>query len=576
MQTFRNGYSYDNDCCFWGNLSLEYKYNRTWKECQVAESIFPRQTLTFVGSNVATRTTNDLIADYFGMATDTNIRVCLNPLIQFHKFNIGLTLGLSNICDGLWLQVNAPVIHTKWDLRHDCCSNCSTSCCSSSCCSTCPTANTALSSTAFNGGYMNHTATGTTAPATVAPLTNLTDALTGKVFGDMTEAWLYGKFCGCDNDDTKVGIVDVKLGYNFYECPDYHVGIYLKMGAPTGTRLDCCHATCLFNPIIGNDHWQFGAGLSAHADLWCCDDCHTVTAYFEGYVTHLFERSQARSFDFKNGVMSRYMLLKVFDENNAYSRLINAINYTTRCVKVRADVLGEALLEFVYRNECGFGAGVGYNLYGRSKDKICQVCDPCSSSMKTIKVGFKGCAPVQPVGFLTTTATETITTGTAVYNAPSSILSATQSNATAFACGTVDSAVELYDAATTGTPTSGFVYLDTRQTATATAGDLVSTLRTNGLIASESATGTVDITTAGVVTGLTLAPELITTADLDICSGEAPSIVTHKIFGHLDYTWTDCDWTPFLRAGAEVEFASKCDKGTLNMWGVFLGGGISF
>lgn len=560
-QRYRYG-TYGNEC-FSGEFDLEYTYQRTFKPCRIAESIFPSQTLSFVGSNVATRNaTTDLMADYFGLAADTNITVKYCPRIQYHRFNIGLILGFNNVCDGLWLQINAPVIHTKWELRHNCSSNCSSNCGT-------PTTGT-ISNTAFYAGYMNHG----TPPTTVAPLSSLENALQGKVFGDMTEAWMYGKFCGCDKDATKVGVVDVKLGYNFWDCPDYHVGIYAKFDAPTGTRLDCCHATCLFNPIIGDDHWKLGAGLTAHAELWNCDDCHTLTAYFEGYVTHLFERTQVRSFDFNNGVMSRYELLKVFNSDGiTYSgRLINAIDYTTRRARVKVDVQGEALLELMYKHECGFGFGIGYNFYGRSHEKICKLCDPCNAAASTLKVGFKGCSPVQPVGYLTN-GTVIDATATATY--ADTNFSATQSNATIFGCGTTDSLKELYVAATSNDPTRGFVYLDTRVTNTANIVPGTTTL-SSLTRAQDSATGTLAMTNVGVVNGLTEAPTLITTANLNLCSGSAPSQIVNKVYGHLDYEWKDCDWTPYLRAGAEAEFAGHTKKGNLNMWGVFIGGGISF
>lgn len=562
----RDGYMYGNDC-FWGNLYLEYKYRRSYHSCDIAESIFPRSTLVFTGSQVANRQPTALIADYFGMSQSADVRVAFSPLIQYHRFNIGLTLGLNNICDGIWLQFNLPVVHTKWELRHDCDNTCNSGCPSACSTGTLPTDN-------FPAGYMDLLAT----PA--APLTTVEAALQGRAFGAMKTDWNFGAFCGCDQEDTELAFVDVKLGYNFYECPDYHIGAYLKVNAPTGTRLDCTHAKCIFNPIIGDDHWKLGAGLTAHAEIYNCDDAHTVTAYFEGYVVHPFERNQARSFDLNNGVMSRYMLLKFFKKNsttglqyNPDLGLVNAIDYTTRKVKVGIDVQGEALLEFVYRNECGLAAGLGYNFYGRSHEKICRLCCPCRGDIDDNPVGIKGCSVVQAQGF-TTTGTPEIISGTQPTPQPIAYtVAATQSNATITSCGAVDNAKALH-IASTGTQ-DGFVYVDNLlNKVTITPG---TTLVSDVAIAETSATGTLAIDpTTGAVTGLTNAPVLLTVNDLNLSSGEAPSQVVHKIYGHLDYYWTDCDWTPYIRGGLEVEFASRCQRGVLNTWGAFIGGGISF
>ena len=69
---------------------------------------------------------------------------------------------------------------------------------------------------------------------------------------------------------------------------------------------------------------------------------------------------------------------------------------------------------------------------------------------------------------------------------------------------------------------------------------------------------------------------MLTVADIDINSGLLHSYLSNKVFGHLDYTWEDCDWTPNLYVGGEVEFASHAKRGAMNAWGVFVGGGVSF
>ncbi len=75
-----------------------------------------------------------------------------------------------------------------------------------------------------------------TVPTTTASVTALTAlnvpavptlaaALDGQTtFGDMTEKWKYGRFRFCKQHDTKLADVDLILGYDFWNCEDYHLG----------------------------------------------------------------------------------------------------------------------------------------------------------------------------------------------------------------------------------------------------------------------------------------------------------------------------------------------------------------
>lgn len=546
-------YKFDEDCLY-GNFSINYEYMRSFRGERMAEYLFGSNSLHFVGSkSTTTRVATDLLADNFGMALDTDATLTFCPRIQNHIVDFQLYIGLNELCDGLYFQVNLPLVHSKWSLNDNC------NCCNSSC-NTCSTStSTTLSTTPIVAGYMASTAT------TVTPNSTFLAALSGTKIGDMAQNWGYGKFFGCDCEETKLAALNFDLGYNFYECEDYHIGAYLRVVAPTGTEMDECHAACIFKPTIGDDHWKLGGGLDAHARLYSCDDeAHTLDMYLQGYAVHLFEKEQTRSFDFKTGRLSRYMLLKEFDANNLYTgNLYNAIDYTTRRAKVKVAVQGEGVIGLLYKNECGFGAGLGYNIYGKSREEICELCNGCNSTIASKNLGIKGCTPVRGQVFTyagTVLAPAQVTAANVYYG-----LSSTQSNATAYACGAVDESEQLV----TGT-TAGTVVLDQYNHPSTTVYD-------NTHIGVTSSTTTItDFDTNYAPLGLTLAPVLVTSSDLDLCSARVPSQVTHRVYGHLDYEWTDCDWSPMLRLGGEVELASCSDRGAVNMWGVMLQGGVSF
>ena len=70
-------------------------------------------------------------------------------------------------------------------------------------------------------------------------------------------------------------------------------------------------------------------------------------------------------------------------------------------------------------------------------------------------------------------------------------------------------------------------------------------------------------------------PVFISTEDLDIESAKHPGAVSHKVFGHLAYTWENCDYLPFLGLGGEVEFSGRNNR-AFDQWGVWVKGGFTF
>ena len=53
-------------------------------------------------------------------------------------------------------------------------------------------------------------------------------------------------------------------------------------------------------------------------------------------------------------------------------------------------------------------------------------------------------------------------------------------------------------------------------------------------------------------------PIFINPSDIDWCGARTKGM-SHKVFGHFDYTWTDRqDWVPYIGIGGEVEFGCTC------------------
>lgn len=84
----------------------------------------------------------------------------------------------------------------------------------------------------------------------------------------------------------------------------------------------------------------------------------------------------------------------------------------------------------------------------------------------------------------------------------------------------------------------------------------------------------------------TNSPVFITNCDINLLSAASPLVLTHKFFGHLGYSWTDCSAytiTPYIGLGGEIEFEGINQRKTidvynetLSQWSIWLKGGVGF
>jgi hypothetical protein len=514
-------------CEFSGTVDFAFQYQRSFDADRITRCLFGTDTLTFQGSTLTgtSRAAGALLADNFGLARDFNGTLTIKPRIDYFTFNFGGWFGLDEWLAGLYLHLNFPVVHTRWKL--DLCE-------------------TGTSTTAYPPCYF-----GTTA---VTPTPTIIDALSGTFTGgELQSQWCFGQWRSCQQTKTGVANFIIDLGWDFWSCEDYHVGLFFRTMAPTDNRTK---SEFFFEPLVGDaKHWKVGGGLTAHWELWNCDDNQSITAYLDGYAVHAFRSHQTRSFEFINQscCLSRYMLLKQYDSfGNFTGNLVPGINFTTRNVDVKFDVEGEAALQFIYRHGCWSGA-VGYDIWGRSREKIClnteqneECANQCITFDPTKQYGFKGCEGVCTFSYLTVgiPPAEAIAT-TSFTTVP---LPTTESLATICSCTGPDNPLPHI---------VGNALVSYANTTPITVGTLVSTLS---------------------LAATTTAPVLFTvnTPNLNIRSAESPSQISHTVFGHIDYTWSDCDWTPYVQVGGEGSFGQKDKCCTLNKWAVWIKGGVSF
>ncbi len=328
----------------YGAFTVTSAYNLSVRPARIADALFGTDTLFISGSQIINRDPNDILADYFGLSPKFQSIVNLDPFIQNVSLVFNAYVGFDSLLEGLYLQVHAPAVWTKWDLQ------------------LCEKVLSTGIATPFPAQYMDE-------GAITAPVTSFKSAIKGGVtFGQMTEGLKFGKICG---SQTKSGLSDLQiaLGWDFISREHGHLGINLRMAAPTGSRPD---SELLFEPIVGNGkHWEFGFGVSGRVLLWEMDGEQELSLFADTNFTHLFNAQQRRSFDLKpNGFGSRYILVKEFDSvGNYIGTLAPLINKTTLCCDVKIDFQADIVVMFAYSYR-GFLFDFGYNGWIRSKEKI--------------------------------------------------------------------------------------------------------------------------------------------------------------------------------------------------------------
>jgi hypothetical protein len=537
-------------CNTWGSIYLAYEYQRSFKGSHLANGLFGGSSLNFSGSLAENRTNTELLADNFGLAQNFRGTVNFCPRIENHIFDFGYFLGLDCLLQGAYLRVHAPVVYSKWNLRA------SETDCAPSC-------------TPFPACYM--------ATGEVTPAANIQEALSGSfLFGDMQTPLCSSRinFCG----KHKVGLADIDfiLGYNYFNTDCYHFGMYAMLVLPTGPRVN---TNTLFAPQVGNNkHFELGIGFSAHSVLFGSEN-HNIALFFEGNITHMFKNTQCRVFDFCNaGAFSRYMLLKGYDTTNTAvynGNLISATCFNNQNVRVKINVKGDASIKLAYR-WCGLGIDVGYNVYGHSSETIDLKNDCCINSRN---FAIKGTSPV--CCFQQQIANVLVTGGATV--------------PTVEPAGALRTAQDLDPDNCPGFPAVGEPFIagtaansGAQPNATAFAGAPVLPGPTTCTVCLDTpvtvATPVASLEAAGVTILDSTAPtRFVSTGDLNLRSGAAPAVLTHKAFGFINYTWYDnCGVNPNIGVGASVEVdggprtSVLCKKVGLSQWGILVKGGFSF
>ena len=213
-------------------------------------------------------------------------------------------------------------------------------------------------------------------------------------------------------------------------------------------------------------------------------------------------------------------------------------NLTTIPVNVSAAIQGDLVIKCSYTH-CNFQWDIGYNLWGRSCEKICY---PRNSFDKIACAmwGLKGNAFV--FGFPLNSAS----VGQGVLQ-PGVPLSATQSNATIF------SGTDNYPTMVSDNQIYNWNQNINIDNAAAAFNNYKQPLATH-TIGNTSPTNVFDPVATSAQ------PILLSLKDLDL-EGARSSGLSHKIFTHFEWISKEyCLWTPYIGAGFEIEFGQHSPR----------------
>lgn len=505
---------------FYGELDLNFSYERSFRPGGIARSLFgpylvEDRTINISGSSVANRPATDLLADYFFLPKDFQGSIHLSPLVQNYVLFLEAYFGFDEWVQGLYLDIYGAVVNSRYNLEAE-------------------ETDPKVSTTGYEEGYFAKTS------ITVDQLNKKAlDYLSGKslsISGLTINELNFAKIKDGSDKETAFSELRLELGYNFFLEEDYHLGINLQVGFPTGNKPE---AIWLFEAMPSSGkYFKLGGGMTGHYTLWRSDDGnHHLDLAMDLSVVHWFNGKQRRTFDLIGKPLSRYMLAQKMGKIDPSGALLASTdggattaaptpavqfvgeyapvaNISTKEVKVSVGAEVDLAVWLVYMCN-GFEFDLGYNFWYRSSEKFHISDDQASIPANTW--ALKGDA------FVYGASDEDDFASTAIG------LSATESGAT------INSGTSL------SKNTAEHINI--------------------GIDTPASAYTTIDNTPRPLLTGKNASavntstnPVFITDASLNL-DGARTRGLSNKVFGHFSYSWINCEnWIPLLGIGFEGEF----------------------
>jgi hypothetical protein len=318
-----------------------FAYQHSFKDARISEALFNTSQFGVSGSLVAGRSDADLLSDYFGLPQTYESELFFHPTIISCKYTAIICIHNLFQVQRTFLRIYVPFVMTKYALRpKEIVDN--------------------GEKVPFVSGYMDK--------GQATPQDTMIQALQNPKSFVSVDQLLYGKM---RKSKKSTGVSEIRFEYGgaAYYTPKTQCALYGIFSIATGNDHESSY---FFKPVVGNGgHYEFGAGISAHTEL---QDNGISKIMLHGVVnlTHLFNHQEKRSFDlFDNQILSRYMLVKVFDmlERQATGTARQLINVTTLLCNIHNKIQMDGLIGVSVQHNRNTGI-IGYNAFLKSRDIV--------------------------------------------------------------------------------------------------------------------------------------------------------------------------------------------------------------
>ena len=164
---------------------------------------------------------------------------------------------------------------------------------------------------------------------------------------------------------TRLGDVEVKLGYEWINDECYHYSGYAGILIPAGNRPK---GIKVFEPIIGhNFHFGFLLGAEMGFEVW--GDCdRSFRIEYDIDARYFLSKTETRAFDLKNRGWSRYMRAYRDQADVTSQTTVPGINIFTQPMKISPRWAVNLTTGFIY-DHCNFRGEIGWNVYAHQAEK---------------------------------------------------------------------------------------------------------------------------------------------------------------------------------------------------------------
>jgi len=337
-------------------FTAAFSYHHSFKDSRISQALFGNSEFGVSGSLVDGRLNGEFLADTFGLSQHFESLVTLKPVVTASKFVTLFSCYNPFFVRNTFLRIYIPLVVMTHSIgiKEETASD--------------------ESETPFAAGYMGK--------SEVTPQHNFTDALEKpRPFGAISKL-LFGKI---EKHKRLTRVADIRIEYGgaVYKTRESQCLLYGILAIPTGNKNKPEH---LFYPFAGtHKQVEFGLGISGHVTTHE-DVLSKILFHVAVNLTSLTKRTEKRSFDLlPNGPLSRYLLVKLFDERrNPIGAAKPLINVTTLLCHAHNKIQMDGLIACTIHHNGNSGI-IGYNAFLRSRDIVTVV-----ERIKESTYGLKG------------------------------------------------------------------------------------------------------------------------------------------------------------------------------------------